>query len=188
MKQRYIQLTKKISISALMLALGMLLPFLTGQIPTIGSMLLPMHIPVLLCGFICGCQYGAVVGFILPLLRGIVFGMPPIYPKGIPMAFELCAYGAIIGLVFKLLPKKGLLSIYISLISSMLVGRIIWAAASITTLGLTGKSFTFTMFLTDAFVKAFPGILLQLILIPSIMIILSRTRLVKFDDKNNTLL
>lgn len=46
-------------LSALLLAIGLVLPFLTGQIPEIGSALLPMHIPVLICGFICGWQWGA---------------------------------------------------------------------------------------------------------------------------------
>lgn len=78
-------------------AIGVVLPFFTGQIPQIGNMLLPMHIPVLLCGLICGWQYGGMVGFILPLLRTMLFGMPVLYPTGIAMAFELAAYGLVIG-------------------------------------------------------------------------------------------
>ena len=76
------QTTKNITLSAMFLALGMVLPFLTGQIPQIGSMLLPMHIPVFLCGLICGWQYGAIIGFILPFLRYAAFGMPPLFPTG----------------------------------------------------------------------------------------------------------
>ena len=67
---------QKLSVSALMLALGMVLPFFTGQIAVIGNMLLPMHIPVFLCGLLCGWRYGLFIGFSLPLLRGMVFGMP----------------------------------------------------------------------------------------------------------------
>jgi len=70
------------------IAIGLVLPFFTGQIPQIGRMLLPMHIPVFLCGLICGWKYGLMVGFILPLLRYAVFGMPVIFPNGIAMAFE----------------------------------------------------------------------------------------------------
>ena len=92
---------KKLTLSALFLALGMVLPFLTGQIPQIGSMLLPMHFPAFLCGMICGWQYGAIVGFIMPLLRFALFNMPPIFPTGIAMAFELATYGAISGLLLK---------------------------------------------------------------------------------------
>ena len=86
--------TRKLTLSALFLALGLVLPLITGQIPQIGKMLLPMHIPVLLCGMVCGWPYGLAVGAVMPLLRGLLFGMPVLYPTGIGMAFELAAYGA----------------------------------------------------------------------------------------------
>ncbi|MFQ6976237.1 MAG: ECF transporter S component [Oscillibacter sp.] len=69
---------RKLTYSALFLALAMVLPFLTGQIPEIGSMLCPMHLPALLCGFMCGWPWGLAVGFISPLLRSMS-GMPPIW-------------------------------------------------------------------------------------------------------------
>lgn len=81
--------TIKLTLSAMFLALGFVLPFFTGQIPQIGNMLLPMHLPVLLCGLICGWQYGLVIGLCLPLVRSMIFGMPPIFPTGIAMTFEL---------------------------------------------------------------------------------------------------
>ena len=80
---------KNMTLAALFLALGLVLPFFTGQIPQIGSMLLPMHIPVFLCGLICGWQYGAAVGFVVPLMRSVLFGMPPLFPTATAMAFEL---------------------------------------------------------------------------------------------------
>lgn len=83
-------------LAAMFLAIGIVLPFFTGQIPQIGRMLLPMHLPVLLCGLICGWQYGGAVGFVLPILRYALFGMPPM-PNGLAMAFELAAYGIIVG-------------------------------------------------------------------------------------------
>ena len=76
------QSTKKMILAALFLALCYLLPFLTGQIPEIGSMLLPMHLPVLLCGFVCGWPYGLGVGFAAPLLRSVTLGMPPPFQIG----------------------------------------------------------------------------------------------------------
>ena len=92
---------KKNVLSALFLALGLVLPFFTGQIPQIGKMLLPMHIPAMLCGFICGPVYGLIVGALMPLCRSAWFHMPQLYPTAIAMAFELGAYGFIAGAVFK---------------------------------------------------------------------------------------
>ena len=96
----------KITCSAMFLALAFVMPFLTGQIPEIGSMLCPLHIPVLLCGFICGWPWGCAVGFIAPLFRSLTLGMPPIFPAAVCMAFELAAYGAIAGLMHSVLPRK----------------------------------------------------------------------------------
>jgi len=172
------KLILKISLSGLFLALAMVLPFLTGQIPEIGSMLSPMHIPVLICGFICGWQYGLAVGFISPLLRFIMFGMPPFYPVGLAMSFELATYGALSGLLFILLVKKNLkniFSIYITLVISMLIGRIVWGVVRyfIAVLDQT-MVFTFNAFMAGAFISAWPGIILHLILIPAILIALEK--------------
>lgn len=116
--------TKNLTLSAMFLAIGMVLPFLTGQIPQIGNMMLPMHIPVLLCGVICGWQYGAALGFILPLIRYMVFGMPVLFPTGIAMAFEMLTYGLVIGLVYSLSRWKCIVSLYRALISALIAGRV----------------------------------------------------------------
>ena len=115
--------TRKLTLSALFLALGLVLPLITGQIPQIGKMLLPMHIPVLLCGMVCGWPYGLAVGAVMPLLRGLLFGMPVLYPTGIGMAFELAAYGAVIGLLYAKLNKRGVAGVYMALVPAMLAGR-----------------------------------------------------------------
>ena len=86
---------RRLTYAALFLALALVLPFLTGQIPRIGSMLCPMHFPALLCGFVCGWPYGLAVGLIAPVLRSALFGMPPMYPTAVAMALELAAYGAV---------------------------------------------------------------------------------------------
>ena len=112
----------KLTYSALYLAIALVLPFLTGQIPQIGSMLCPMHIPALLCGFVCGWPWGLAVGFISPLLRSVLFGMPDMFPTAVAMAFELAAYGAASGLLYRVLPKK-IGSIYAALVLSMIAGR-----------------------------------------------------------------
>ena len=93
------------TIAAMCLAIAMLLPFLTGQIPTIGAMLSPMHIPVLLCAFFANWKWAALVGFTAPLLRFAIFYMPPM-PFGIAMAFEMATYGLVVSLMYNALPKK----------------------------------------------------------------------------------
>ena len=113
--------------AALCLALCLYLPFLTGQIPQIGKALSPMHIPVLLCGFLCGWPYALAVGFIAPFLRFLLFHMPEM-PMGIAMAFELAAYGLLASLLYRALPKKPG-NVYVSLIGAMLGGRIVWGVA-----------------------------------------------------------
>nr|MCR4608044.1 ECF transporter S component [Oscillospiraceae bacterium] len=114
--------TKKLCYAAACLALAMVLPFLTGHIPTIGQMLSPMHIPVLLCGFLCGWPWGLVVGFTAPLLRSVLFGFPAFFPGACSMAFELATYGFVSGILYKRLPDKTS-SIYIALIAAMVCGR-----------------------------------------------------------------
>ena len=131
--------TRKLTLSALFLALGLVLPLITGQIPQIGKMLLPMHIPVLLCGMVCGWPYGLAVGAVMPLLRGLLFGMPVLYPTGIGMAFELAAYGAVIGLLYAKLNKRGVAGVYMALVPAMLAGRAVWGVAQTVLLGLGGS-------------------------------------------------
>lgn len=159
------KLTYKITLSAMFIALGLVLPFLTGQIPTVGKMLLPMHIPVILCGFVCGLQYGLAVGFITPILRSLIFHAPPMMPTAFAMAFELAAYGLLCGLFYRILPKK-VVYLYASLVLAMLGGRIVWGVAMLIITGLSGSAFGFETFMSGAFLTAFPGIILQLVIIP----------------------
>lgn len=164
------------------LAIGLLLPFLTGQIKQFGNMLLPMHIPVILCGLICGWQYGLGVGFVLPLLRYAMFGMPILFPTGVAMSFELATYGFVVGILYAHSRWKCVVALYRCMIIAMLSGRVIWGVVQIFLLGLGENGFTLNMFITSAFLNAIPGIILQLILIPAIMIALNRTGLVRFSN------
>ena len=158
-------------LAALFLALAYVMPFLTGQIPEVGSMLCPMHIPILLCGFLCGWLWGLAVGAIAPLFRSLTLGMPAIFPSALCMTFELAAYGAVAGLMHKLLPRKKPY-IYCSLLTAMIVGRLVWGAAMFVCLGLSGSAFTFNAFLAGAIVNAIPGIVSQLILVPILVMLL----------------
>lgn len=164
---------RKLTYAALCLALALVLPFLTGQIPIIGAMLSPMHIPVLLCGFLCGWQWGLAVGFIAPILRSVLFGMPKLYPNAIAMMFELAVYGAATGFFYRFLPRKPW-RIYLSLILAMVLGRIVWGCAQYILLGAQGTKFTLQMFAAGAFINAIPGIILHLILIPAVVYALEK--------------
>ena len=159
--------------AAICLALCMVLPFLTGQIPEIGSMLSPMHIPVLLCGFICGPLYAAAVGAIAPLLRFALFGMPPIFPTGAAMCFELLTYGLVSSVLYRKLPRKNA-SIYVALIAAMLAGRAVWGVASMILRGIAGTGFTWAAFMAGAVTSAVPGIILHIVLIPVVVMALQR--------------
>jgi riboflavin transporter FmnP len=169
---------KKLVIAAVCLALCMVLPFLTGQIPQIGQALSPMHIPVLLCGFLCSWPLAALVGFVAPLLRYVLFGMPPLFPTGVAMAFELATYGLISALLYRALPKKTV-NIYVSLIGAMLAGRVVWGLVRWVLAGLTSAEFTFQMFLAGAFTSAVPGLICHIVLIPIIVLALKKAKLFK---------
>lgn len=162
--------------AALMLSLCLVLPFLTGQIPGVGNMLCPMHLPVLLCGFLCGPLWALAVGAIAPVLRYALFSMPPLFPTGLAMCFELAAYGFSSGLMYRRLPRR-VWSVYVSLIVSMLFGRLIWGAVRALISGAGGAAFTWQLFFAGAFTQALPGIALQLVLIPTLVLSLRRAGL-----------
>ena len=173
------QPVKNLTLSAMFLAMGMVLPFLTGQIPEVGSLLLPMHIPVFLCGLICGWQYGGIVGFISPLLRYLLFGMPPVL-TAVGMAFELLTYGLVVGLLYSRSRWQCVIALYRCLILAMVAGRVVWGLVEIPLLGIFADGFTVQAFLAGALINAIPGIILQLLLIPALMVALNRTGLVPF--------
>ena len=169
-----------LAMAAMLMAVGFVLPFFTGQIPQIGKMLCPLHLPVLLCGLLCGWKYGLVVGFVLPLLRSATLGMPPMFPAGIAMAFELAAYGFLAGFLYARSRWQCVVALYRCLILAMIGGRIVWAEAQVVLSGVSGQAFTWQMFLSGAFLTAIPGIILQLVFIPAVMVALDRTGLVRF--------
>jgi thiamine transporter ThiT len=168
----------KLILSALLMALGLVLPFFTGQIPQVGNMLLPMHLPVLVCGLICGWKYGLAVGWILPLLRSVLFGMPVLFPRALAMAFELAAYGGLAGLFYERSRWKCIVALYRALIAAMIGGRMVWGGVMVVLMGMKNSPFTWKLFLLEAFFNAIPGILLQLLFIPGLMLALGRTGMV----------
>ena len=160
--------TRDLVLAALFLALAFVLPMITGHVPQIGNMLCPMHFPVLLAGFVLGGPWGLALGFAAPLLRSVLFGMPPMYPIAIAMAFELATYGAV---------QHTLPMTYATLVTSMEAGRLVWGAVRFVLAGLSGSSFPFSAFLSGAVLTAVPGIVAQLILIPLIVAALQKAKL-----------
>ena len=162
-------------VAALMLAVAYILPNFTGNIPKIGAMLLPMHLPTILCGFLCGGFWGMAVGFLAPLMRSAILGMPPMFPTAIAMAFEMAAYGLTAGVLYRRFPKT-LSGIYAALIGAMVCGRVVWGAVMALLLA-GGDGFTLSAFVAGAFVNAIPGIVLQLAAIPALVSALEKARL-----------
>lgn len=165
--------TRKLTLSAMFLAIAFVLPFFTGQIQQIGLMLCPMHIPVLLCGFFCGAPWGMMVGFTAPILRSMILGMPPMFPVALCMAFELGTYGFVAGFLHIRLPKKKWY-VYVSLLCSMVLGRVVWGIMMFACMGFDTSVFGWAAFISGAITTAIPGILLQIILIPIIVITLEK--------------
>ncbi len=178
---------KKISIAAMLLALGWLLPLLTGQNRELGNILCLMHIPVFLSGFILGPWYGLIIGFLTPLGRSLLFGMPPLYPIAVCMAFELGTYGLISGFLYRVLRKAGkvkkLPKLIISLAVAMLGGRLVWGIAQVCCGLFSQSTFTWKAFLTGAFITAWPGIVMQLILLPIIMTAFEKAGILNIENE-----
>lgn len=163
----------RLVLSALLLALGLVLPFLTGQIPEVGSRLLPLHLPALLCGFVCGWPWGLAVGAVLPVLRSFLFGMPPLMPTALAMTFEMAAYGAAAGVLYRRC------NVYVSLVGAMIIGRLVWGVASwLLYAAFMPNGFSLTMFWAGGFVNAWPGMVLQLIVVPLIVTALKKAKLI----------
>ena len=173
MKTKNTKTVRQLVLAALFLALAFVLPLLTGQVPKVGNMLCPMHFPVLLCGFVLGGPWGLAVGFAAPLLRSVLFGMPPMYPIAIAMAFELAAYGLVSGVLWHKV-KHTVPMMYASLVTAMVAGRLVWGAVRFVLAGLTGSSFPFSAFLSGALLTAVPGIVAQLVLIPLLLTALQK--------------
>lgn len=169
--------TRRLVMAALCTALGVVLPTLTHSIPNAGSVLLPMHIPVLLCGLACGWPYGLACGLMAPTLSSLITGMPG--PAYLPaMVCELAAYGLISGLSARFIHTgRRTRDIYLQLVSAMLIGRMVYGAVN--ALIFRAGSYSMEIFLTAAFVTALPGILIQLVVLPALILALEKARMLE---------
>lgn len=171
--------THKMVCAGLVLAFGLILPYFFHMMGIAGAIFLPMHIPVLIGGLLLGPKYGVILGIITPLLSSVLTGMPPIYPIGISMSFELAAYGFVTGYLYKYKNYN----IYSALIPAMIVGRLISGIATYILLSFGGKVFILNAFLGAAFIKSIWGIIIQIMFIPMIVKLLEKgRRVVGIDD------
>lgn len=177
---------QKMVLAAMFLAMAFVLPFLTtGNNPILASSLSPIHIPVFLCGFVCGWEYAVVVGLLAPLLRFLMVHMPPTLYQALSMMGELATYGLVSGILFSVFRKKDLVAVYVSLITAMLAGRVVWGILRYTLVfaGLAQEPFTFQAFLTTGFVKAVPAFVLHLILVPAVVMALIRAGYLRKEER-----
>lgn len=163
--------------TAVCMALCVVLPMALHAIPNAGTLFSPMHIPVLLCGIVCGWQYGLVCGLAGPVLSSLLTGMPPMgSPTLYGMIAELAVYGLAAGLLMKLIHTgSSTADVYISLAAAMLAGRIVGGLAK--ALVFSAGSYTFEAWATAYFVTSLPGIIIHLILVPVLYLALQRAHL-----------
>ncbi|MDR1892711.1 MAG: ECF transporter S component [Oscillospiraceae bacterium] len=166
----------KMVYSAVFTALGVVLPFAFHAVPNAGSVLLPMHIPVLLCGLICGFPYGLSCGVLTPILSSLLIGMPQ--AASLPgMLCELAVYGLVSSLLMQFVrTKNNYADICIALISAMLSGRIVYGMVN--ALIFSVGAYSFKLWATAAFITSIPGIIAQIIVIPILIVSLQKARLI----------
>jgi len=166
---------RRMTMAAVCVAMCVVLPIAFHSIPDAGSVFLPMHIPVLICGMICGWPYGFICGLMGPLVSSALTGMPPI--AVLPaMMVECGTYGLVSGLMLKYIHTgRTYTDLYVSLVTAMIAGRVVSgiAKALIFTPGLAMSAWV-----TASFVTALPGIAIQLVFLPSVVFTLMKARVI----------
>lgn len=168
--------TKKLVFASVCIAMCLVLPMAFHTVQNAGAIFLPMHIPVLLCGLICGWQYGLICGLTGPLISSLITGMPAmaILPS---MMVELAVYGLVCGAMMKFVKTKSTyVDLYISLVTALILGRIVSGAAKALIFNV-GK-YSLKMWVTGSFITALPGLIIQLVLIPTVVYALMHARVI----------
>lgn len=175
---------KKLALTSVFIAIGIIIPILFHSVSMFGKIFLPMHIPVILCGIICGPVFGVTAAIMTVILSSIITGMPPLYPMAVIMIFELITYAIVSGVIIRLLRNRlnTIITLYISLVVAMLLGRLILGIASVIFIGILGTGYSMEAFITGAFVTGLTGIIIQLILIPWLIIILNKAHLININS------
>ncbi len=166
---------RELVLSGLFVAIGLLLPMIFHAFG-MGSTFLPMHIPVLIAGFALSMPFAIIVGVLTPLLSALLTGMPPLFPVLPFMVFELAAYGAAASLLY----RKFKLNVYISLIGSMIFGRIVsgiavWVLATFFAAKLPGP----VVFIAGSVTGSIPGIIIQIVFIPALILVLNKSNVLR---------
>jgi len=167
---------KKSIITAVCIALCYVIPLMFHGIQNAGSIFCPMHIPVFICGLICGWQYGLLCGIAGPALSSALSGMPPvaILPS---MMVELAVYGTAAGLMMKLVRTKSTYAdLYISLIVAIVCGRVLAGLAK--ALIFARGSYSMSAWIAGSVVTSWPGTVIQLVFIPTIVFALMKSHLI----------
>ena len=168
---------KRVSLCAMCIALCYVLPIAFHAIG-LGSVLSPMHIPVLLCGLVCGGGYGLICGILGPVLSSLISGMPPVMML-VRMIPELCIYGLAGGLAMRFIRTgRAALDVYIALAIAMIAGRIVGGIASAIFYTVTSGVYSLALWVTGYFVEALPGIAAHLILVPVLVFTLAKAKLI----------
>lgn len=165
---------KDLVAAGLLVAAGILMPMAFHTYKLGGPVFLPMHIPVLLGGFMLSKNLAALVGLLTPFLNFVITSMP-----SPPFVFAMMAELATYGLVSSILFHERKWGIYPALFGAMLSGRLASIVANwLIITGILGMPFNFAKVMTSLFITGLPGIIIQVILIPLIVkLIQSRTAL-----------
>ncbi|HEY8444488.1 MAG TPA: ECF transporter S component [Bacilli bacterium] len=167
--------TEKIVLTGLFLAIGIILPPIFHSVE-LGNVISPMHFPVILCGLLLGWQYGLICGLLTPFVGFITWGRPPIMPIGLTMSLELATYGLLAGFIYKKvrLFTNNIYNLYFALIIAMVAGRIVYGAVNWVLFLLDLSKTDFRAFLTSVFVIGLPGIILQILILPVIVMTIEK--------------
>lgn len=167
---------KRACICSFCIALCYVLP-LAFHALAIGSVFSPMHIPVLLCGLVCGWPYGAFCGIAGPIISSLLSGMPSTVQL-VYMIPELCAYGLLSGLLLRLIHTRHFYAdLYLAIVPAMVLGRIVGGVARALFYFSTAQAYSVALWASAYVVETLPGAIVQLLLLPALVLVLTKARL-----------
>jgi len=161
---------KKLTFSSLCLGLCFVLPLLTAGNTQAATMLCLMHFPVMVCGMMCGAPWGVAVGVTAPILRSLMFELPPMFPQAVSMCLEMGTYGLVCGLLAND-SRKEAFHVFFDLLLAMLAGRAVWGICMAVFTVFSDMQFSLLLF-QESVMDTWPGIILQLMSLPPLIVYL----------------